>query len=129
MKKFMRFSLLLVLPLMAAATVVWKVAANDPVDPVEHTVLLPDPTSCEHYYSCSNGVAIRMKCPDGQHFNAKLSVCDWPQNAECKEPKQVVCYWESKVRTGYTYYDCGSCKKVYDEEGRGKASKCTTTDY
>lgn len=35
-----------------------------------------------------------------------------------------VCYSTSKVRTGYTYYDCGSCKKVYDEQGTKSQSKC-----
>lgn len=35
-----------------------------------------------------------------------------------------ICYSESKVATGYTYYDCGSCQKVYDEKGKGSKSKC-----
>ena len=34
------------------------------------------------------------------------------------------CYSESKVAKGYTYIDCGSCQKVYDEKGRGPVSKC-----
>lgn len=36
----------------------------------------------------------------------------------------IICYSESKVVTGYTYYDCNSCKKVYDEKGKGGKSKC-----
>ena len=35
-----------------------------------------------------------------------------------------ICYSESKVLIGYTYYDCGTCKKVYDEKGKGRYSKC-----
>ena len=36
-----------------------------------------------------------------------------------------LCYSESKVRTGYTYYACGDCpNKVYDEQGKGTVSKC-----
>lgn len=35
-----------------------------------------------------------------------------------------LCYSKSKVKQGATYYDCGSCKKVYDEEARGTVSKC-----
>jgi hypothetical protein len=35
-----------------------------------------------------------------------------------------ICYFNSKVRTGFTYYDCGSCTKVYDEQGKGSYSKC-----
>ena len=38
--------------------------------------------------------------------------------------KYVICYSESKVRKGYTYYDCGTCQKVYDEQGKGPYSKC-----
>lgn len=35
-----------------------------------------------------------------------------------------ICYYESVVKKGYTYYDCGSCEKVYDEKGKGQYSKC-----
>ena len=35
-----------------------------------------------------------------------------------------LCYSESVVRLGYTYYDCGKCEKVYDEKGKGAMSKC-----
>lgn len=35
-----------------------------------------------------------------------------------------ICYSESKVKKGYTYYSCGDCKKVYDEKGKGSYSKC-----
>ena len=44
--------------------------------------------------------------------------------ADDESPKHRVCYWESKVRIGYTYYDCGSCDKIYDEQGKGSISKC-----
>ncbi len=57
------------------------------VDPLDHTVLLPNPADCSSYYSCSNGVPILMNCPDGLHFNAKLDVCDWPQYAGCEDGK------------------------------------------
>jgi len=35
-----------------------------------------------------------------------------------------ICYYETKVKVGYTCYDCGTCSKVYDEQGKGKYSKC-----
>ena len=35
-----------------------------------------------------------------------------------------LCYYESKVSKGRTYYDCGPCEKVYDEKGVGTVSKC-----
>lgn len=38
--------------------------------------------------------------------------------------KYHLCYYESKVKVGYTYYDCGSCSKVYNEKGKGAITKC-----
>lgn len=35
-----------------------------------------------------------------------------------------ICYSKSKVSAGYTYYDCGTCQKVYDEKPKGDQSKC-----
>lgn len=36
-----------------------------------------------------------------------------------------ICYSESKVKVGYTYYNCGDCPtKVYDEQGKGRYTKC-----
>jgi len=35
-----------------------------------------------------------------------------------------ICYSQSKVMVGRTYYDCGTCAKVYDEKGVGNPSKC-----
>lgn len=36
-----------------------------------------------------------------------------------------LCYSQSKVVKGRTYYDCGNCtKKIYDERGKGTYTKC-----
>lgn len=35
-----------------------------------------------------------------------------------------ICYYESTVQVGRTYYDCGSCEKVQDEKGKGSYTKC-----
>jgi hypothetical protein len=56
-------------------------------DPLEYTVLLPHPSDCSSFYSCSNGVPIETRCPAGQHFNDDLKVCDWPDNANCVKRK------------------------------------------
>ena len=57
------------------------------VDPLNYTVLLPNSENCSTFFSCSNGVAILMHCPDGLYFNDKLDVCDWPQNVQCGHGK------------------------------------------
>lgn len=44
--------------------------------------------------------------------------------ADGESGDHVICYYESRVRVGHTYYDCGSCTKIYDEQGRGNYSKC-----
>ena len=56
------------------------------------TVLLPDPTNCSNFFSCSNGVPILMHCPDGLYFNDELDVCDWPQDAGCEDGKYGCVY-------------------------------------
>ncbi|CAG9834944.1 unnamed protein product [Diabrotica balteata] len=40
-------------------------------------------SDCSKFCQCSNGVPYEHSCPDGLHFNPKLNVCDWPQNAGC----------------------------------------------
>ena len=36
-----------------------------------------------------------------------------------------ICYSESRVKIGYSYYDCGDCPtKVTDEQGKGRYTKC-----
>ncbi len=50
---------------------------------LNYTVLKPVPGNCSDFYSCQNGVAILMHCPDGMYFNDKLDVCDWPRNVDC----------------------------------------------
>ena len=88
---------LVIASLMLPAFMVWigwlarvqgvPVRSCPAVDPLDHTVLLPNPADCSSFFSCSNGVPILMHCPDGLHFNDKLDVCDWPQNAGCEDGK------------------------------------------
>jgi hypothetical protein len=56
-------------------------------DPLEYTVLLPHPSDCSSFFSCSNGVPIEQHCLDGLHFNDEFKVCDWPDNANCVKRK------------------------------------------
>ncbi|XP_050295925.1 peritrophin-1-like [Anthonomus grandis grandis] len=45
-------------------------------------VYLPD-RNCNKFWQCSNGVPIRMSCPEGLHWNRRLNVCVWPRLASC----------------------------------------------
>lgn len=110
------------LPVMVAVVVftlsAFTNAAGDKgcpaVDPLGHTVLLPNPADCSTFFSCSEGVPILMHCPDGLHFNAELDVCDWPQDAGCEPPKGP-CY--ARAWTGDSYArSCETTMEVAKEE-------------
>ncbi len=111
MNTLKKFSKTTVLTAMVAVVMVMLPSNNGcpPLDPPGRTVLLPDPTSCEHFYSCSNGVAILMHCPDGLHFNAELDVCDWPACAKCENGSN----------------NNGNCNKFYYEHLQGRPGSCT----
>ncbi|XP_042143020.1 hemocytin [Ixodes scapularis] len=47
--------------------------------------LFPDPINCRMFYHCSNDEPHHKWCPGDLHFNPKLLVCDWKQNAGCEE--------------------------------------------
>ncbi len=130
MKKFLRYSWLVVLPMMAAAAVVWKASAAEPERQcpppekvLDHTVLIPNPADCRSYFSCSNGVAILLYCPDGLYFNAEIDACDWPRDSGC-EPnvnrlKDVECTCPSSKggKSGFSL----RCRPD------GNLEKCTST--
>ncbi|XP_077284872.1 uncharacterized protein LOC143910322 [Arctopsyche grandis] len=55
-------------------------ATTSDVDLVE---IQADPTSCRHFYICSHGVPYRHECPVDLEFNTELSICDYPDQAQC----------------------------------------------
>ena len=49
---------------------------------------LRDPDNCGIYWVCEHigtewAKISKKKCPKGLHWNTKLLICDWPQNANC----------------------------------------------
>ncbi len=125
MKKMMKFSWMLILPVMAAAAVIWNASATPgysscpAVDPLMGTVLLPNPEDCSQFFSCSNGVPILMDCPDMLWFNNELDVCDFPwaiPGNDCKPPVGAdpvfMCYPTIRAREGVVTFFCGTCDFV-----------------
>ena len=51
----------------------------------EFSLHLPNPYDCGSFYKCDWGTAYLFQCPEGLHFNAELSVCDWLESANCTE--------------------------------------------
>ncbi|KAL1438755.1 hypothetical protein MTO96_047684 [Rhipicephalus appendiculatus] len=47
--------------------------------------LFPDAQDCRRFYHCSNDEPHHKWCPGELHFNPRLLVCDWPQNAGCEQ--------------------------------------------
>ncbi len=157
MKSIVKISKVSMLTAMAAVVMVMLPSYADcpPVDPLDHTVLLPVPGDCSSFYWCSNGVPILMHCPDGLYFNAEWDVCDWPQNVRCIDNKEedddckkcgieVVideCKWKTRkvivdsqgyqLRVEYEDHQCEKCAYWCDSsrEGNCKESKlCPTGD-
>ncbi|KAG7190401.1 hypothetical protein KM043_006507 [Ampulex compressa] len=56
-----------------------------PEENSENATLIANPYNCNTYFVCETGTPIPMKCPKGLHFNAELSVCDYPNRANCHE--------------------------------------------
>lgn len=45
--------------------------------------LFAHPTDCAKFLNCNNGATVIQDCGPGTMFNARLQVCDWPQNTDC----------------------------------------------
>ncbi|XP_049964359.1 probable chitinase 10 [Schistocerca serialis cubense] len=60
------------------------------VENPEEAVQLPNPKDCGSFYKCdAAGVAWLNACPAGLEYNARLRVCDYPENAGCSRPGPV----------------------------------------
>ena len=46
--------------------------------------LIPHPTDCQKYFSCDFDVPLEKKCGNGLHFDVKLKVCNYPEQANCQ---------------------------------------------
>ena len=44
----------------------------------------PDPTRCDGFISCSNGILHRMDCPAGLWYDDKVDRCEMPNTVDCK---------------------------------------------
>lgn len=54
-------------------------------DPCEGRDYVPYPGSCQDYLLCLHGTMQAGSCSSGLHWNAQANVCDWPENANCRE--------------------------------------------
>lgn len=54
-------------------------------DPCEGKDYVPYPGRCQDYLLCLHGTLQAGTCANGLHWNAQANICDWPDNAKCKE--------------------------------------------
>ncbi|KAL2714965.1 peritrophin-1-like [Vespula squamosa] len=85
---------------MADDTVITPIPTECPAkDSRNYTVHVAHESDCTKFYKCDHGKKVEMSCPlmndkgDRLHFNPRLQVCDYPENAGCtsstKEPSTV----------------------------------------
>ncbi|XP_037953163.1 probable chitinase 10 [Teleopsis dalmanni] len=68
-----------------------EVATNEPIrhpqcpsyyNP-QNPTFLPYPYDCQKYYTCLNGLAFTMICPENLHWSSSTNTCDLPSKAGC----------------------------------------------
>lgn len=48
----------------------------------------PDLQDCTYYFQCTEGQAVKKKCPSGLHWNQYSHTCDWAEYARCTAGSQ-----------------------------------------
>ncbi len=132
MKKFLRYSWLMVLPMVAAAAIVWKSSAASigecpSILPLDYTVLLADDADCAAFHACYTNEKVLYYCPDGLLFNNELDVCDWPQYVDTRHCDQTplpkyTCATSITQEEGTFTFFCGTCDWI----GNSKPAESTT---
>uniref|UniRef100_A0A182IMN3 Chitin-binding type-2 domain-containing protein n=2 Tax=Anopheles atroparvus TaxID=41427 RepID=A0A182IMN3_ANOAO len=56
---------------------------DDPFRPIH----IAHPTDCRKFQKCFDGRAYTIDCPPGQEFGQRINRCDYPQFAQCSQPK------------------------------------------
>ncbi|KAI4483567.1 hypothetical protein M0804_007827 [Polistes exclamans] len=61
-----------------------RAATECPPDDHNKLVQIPHETNCSLFYKCNRGQKILHQCPPTLHFNPRLNICDFPENAKCE---------------------------------------------
>ncbi|CAH4031990.1 unnamed protein product [Pieris brassicae] len=88
--------------------------------PCDHSIrlLLPHESDCARFYECDQGERVLKECAYGNHFNAKLQICEHPSKAGCDpcivSNKCVGCHvphWAHETECD-KFYSCSNGKEV-----------------
>ena len=73
----------------------------------------PDPTECDKFYSCLNGVGSAQQCADGLYYDPDIGTCVWARESTrkgCLSPNQRAREDQSGLYrtflTGTVFYQC-----------------------
>ena len=61
-----------------------------------------DPSRCDGFISCSNGITYKMDCPAHLWYNVKTDQCDYPANVQCKR-KLIFHFFAIPIPLGASY--------------------------
>ena len=50
----------------------------------DYVILMPHPTSCSMFLTCSNNMEYEMDCPQSLWFGFDQQYCDYPENVDCQ---------------------------------------------
>lgn len=76
---------------------------------------------------CAGSAALWAHVSSDEFFDANAEALIASRESD-GDGNLVNCYSESSINAGWTYYDCGSCKKTYGEKGEGAPSTCRSKD-
>ncbi|CAF4741528.1 unnamed protein product [Pieris macdunnoughi] len=88
--------------------------------PCDHSIrlLLPHESDCARFYQCDQGERVLKECAYGNHFNAKLQICEHPSKAGCDpcivSNKCVECHvphWAHETECD-KFYSCSNGEEV-----------------
>ncbi|XP_043486985.1 chitin-binding domain protein cbd-1-like [Polistes fuscatus] len=69
-----------------------RAATECPPDDHNKLVHIPHETNCSLFYKCNRGQKILHQCPPTLHFNPRLNICDFPENAKCESKPEYLIY-------------------------------------
>jgi hypothetical protein len=78
-----------------------------------YSVFYPNPSDCNWFFHCSNGVAYCKQCPADLVWNVDLDTCDYPQGEECDGRSSCKTEWLVYVKgIGFVKLSCeANCPK------------------
>ena len=56
---------------------------NNPCIGIPNPSDIPDNTSCNHFFSCTNARSVRYRCPGNLLYDPEINACNWADEVDC----------------------------------------------